>query len=87
MTEKDFVDDGWRPIDCKIGRMYFKGDFFARLVDDGIADIRAVTSDMYSLGTAKDMREVSELEKKWYKDKACTLRELADEYDKIAEKI
>lgn len=68
MTSQELVDNGWRPKQCMVGMLYFKGDFFAKFLDkeDGTVDIRSVRDDMNSLGYAKTFEEIKAIQKKFY---------------------
>lgn len=67
MTEKELIQFGYKPKQCKIGTLYFKGSIFVRL-NDNIADVREVVDDTNSFGTATTLDELKDIENKIYDD-------------------
>ena len=68
MTSQELIDAGWLPKQCMVGMLYFKGDFFAKFVNntDGVIDLRSVRDDMNSLGHAETFDEIKAIQKKFY---------------------
>lgn len=69
MTEKEILDYGTVEQNCKIGRLYFGTHFFYRFVNKEEVDVRSMDDDMHSLGKAKTIQEVKEIEKKYFQHK------------------
>lgn len=67
MTEKELIQFGYKPKQCKIGTLYFKGSIFVRL-NDHIADVREIVDDTNSFGTATTLDELKDIENKIYDD-------------------
>lgn len=61
MTEEQLINDGWKPELCKIGTLYFKGNYFCRL-DDETATVFSKSNDMTPLGTAKTFEEMEKIQ-------------------------
>ena len=68
MTSQELIDNGWRSKQCMVGMLYFKGDFFAKFLDnkDGTVDVRSIRDDMNSLGHASTFEEIKAIQKKFY---------------------
>ena len=58
MTNQELVDNGWKPRDCRVGTLYFNGDFFCRLKKDGIAVIYRCKDDMNPIGCAGTVEDI-----------------------------
>lgn len=67
MTEKELIQFGYKPKQCKIGTLYFKGSIFVKL-NDNTADVREVVDDTNSFGTATTLDELKNIENKIYDD-------------------
>jgi hypothetical protein len=65
MTSQELIDNGWVQRECKIGTLYFKGDFFGKLQGD-VFEMRSMRDDMSSIGTAKTFEDIREIQKKYY---------------------
>jgi hypothetical protein len=63
MTREELIDDGWRPQACRVGTLYFKGDFFCRL-DQDEAVVFSLSDDMHPLGRVKTLQEIAVLREK-----------------------
>lgn len=67
MTQDELINDGWIPRNCKIGTLYFKGNFFGKLTEStGTFELRSMTDDMNPLGTAKTFDDIKAIQKKYY---------------------
>lgn len=64
MVEQELIGAGWKPRDCRIGTLYFNGDFFCRLKDDGIAVIFRCNDDMNPIGFAGTVEDIKPLMQK-----------------------
>lgn len=64
MTKDDLIKDGWKPELCKIGTLYFKGDFFGHLKDDNFV-MFGIDDDMNPLGTAKTFEDIKQIKKEY----------------------
>lgn len=67
MTEEELIEFGYKPKQCKIGTLYFKGSIFVRL-NNSVADVREVADDTNSFGTATTLDELKCIENKIYDD-------------------
>lgn len=67
MTAKELVEFGYKPEQCKIGTLYFKGSIFV-ILNNNIADVREVGDDTNSFGTATTLDELKHFENKIYED-------------------
>ena len=63
MTHEDLVNYGYKPEDCKIGTLYFKGNLFCRL-DNDVATVRTIQDDMTDIGKASTIEELKKIEKR-----------------------
>ena len=67
MTQDELINDGWVPKNCKIGTLYFKGEFFGRIRGE-VFELRCIDNDMVPIGNAltlKDIRDVQKYHYKW----------------------
>lgn len=62
MTEQELIDKGWKPELCKIGTLYFKGNFFIRL-DNDKALVFSNHDDMHPLGKAENYEGIIAIQK------------------------
>lgn len=67
MTEQELIQFGYKPEQCKIGTLYFKGSIFVKL-NNNVADVREVVDDTNSFGTAATLDELKHVENKIYDD-------------------
>lgn len=67
MTVKELIEFGYKPEQCKIGTLYFKGSIFV-ILNNNIADVREVGDDTNSFGTATTLDELEHIENKIYDD-------------------
>ena len=72
MTKEDLINAGYKPQACKIGTLYFKDGFFCRLHADKCI-FYSTSDDMTPLGTVDTIEEITELEKKYYRDEIAAL--------------
>ncbi len=56
MTEKELIEFGYKPEQCKIGTLYFKGSIFV-ILNNNIADVREIGDDTASFGIATTLDE------------------------------
>ena len=68
MTKEDFLNDGWKPQQCKIGTLYFKDCFFARVLNDGKVSVSSVHDDMHTLAIVETKEEIDNTIKNFYRD-------------------
>ena len=92
MTKEDLIDDGWMPQDCKIGTLYFKENFFARLLDDGKISLFSIYEDMYPFAVVSDKNDFDKAIKGFYYDRISKLenkvkRLKEDFFEKYGESI
>ena len=64
MTNQELIDNGWKPRDCRVGTLYFNGDFFCRLKKDGIAVVYRCKDDMNPIGCAGTVDDILPLMEK-----------------------
>ena len=93
MTEKELIEFGYTPEECKIGTLYFKGSVVVRL-NDNISDVREVVDDTNSFGTATTLDELKCIENKIYDDliqkvekKITQYRIMIQYYEKLKNKL
>lgn len=77
MTLQELLDNGYKPQDCKIGTLYFKDGFFCRLHADKCI-FYSISDDMTPLGTVNTIDEMTELEKKYYRDEIADLETMLE---------
>jgi hypothetical protein len=93
MTHEDLINRGYKPEDCLIGTLYFKGNLFCRL-DNGVASVRTVQDDMTDIGKASTIEELMKIEKDYLnalightKEWATAILKLFDHYEKSNENL
>lgn len=79
MTVKELIEFGYKPEQCKIGTLYFKGSIFV-ILNNNIADVREVGDDTNSFGTATTLDELKYLENKIYEDLIQKVENKIDQY-------
>ena len=62
MTHEDLIKYGYKPEECKIGILYFKGNLFCKL-DNDVASVRTIQDDMTEIGKASTIEELKKIEK------------------------
>jgi hypothetical protein len=67
MTDNELKENGWNPMLCKIGTLYFKDNFFCKLRDNGIVSIYSVNDDMNPIGTVTTIDGIFGAIKHWYR--------------------
>ena len=55
MTVKELIEFGYKPEQCKIGILYFKGSIFV-ILNNNIADVREVGDDTNSFWNSYNFR-------------------------------
>lgn len=64
MTQECLINNGWESRECRIGTLFFKGDFFINLKENGIAAVFRCSNDMKPIGFAGTLNDIKELQKK-----------------------
>lgn len=89
MTHEDLVNYGYKPEDCKIGTLYFKGKLFCKL-DNGVASVRTIQDDMTDIGKASTIEELKKIEKQHFEEYMNNRKQFAnmilkmfDHYEKL----
>lgn len=84
MTHDELIKNGWIPRDCRVGTLYFKGDFFGSL-KDGVFELRSVTDDMTPIGNAMTFDDIRHIQQRYYRSyiDACEQR-LKNAKEKLA---
>ena len=79
MTDKELIEFGYKPEQCKIGTLYFKGSVVVRL-DNNIADVREVIDDTNRFGIATTIDELKLIENRIYDDLIQKVENKIDQY-------
>lgn len=79
MTEKELIEFGYKPEQCKIGILYFKGSVVVRL-DNNIADVREVIDYTNRFGVATTLDELKRIENRIYDDLIQKVENKIDQY-------
>lgn len=86
MTRKELKENGWYPQACKIGTLFFKGNFFCRFINDDTVTVMSTSNDMLPLGKATTLDELKKIQKEYDKEKIkeykMRLEELLQTYKK-----
>lgn len=69
MTKTELKENGWSPQACKIGTLFFKGNFFCRFINDDTVTVMSTSNDMLSLGKATTLDELKNIQKEYDKEK------------------
>lgn len=65
MTKTELKENGWSPQACKIGTLFFKGNFFCRFINDDTVTVMSTSNDMLSLGKATTLDELKNIQKEY----------------------
>lgn len=84
MTREDLLGYGYIARDCRISELFFKDNFFCRILKDGSVDFRCTDNDMVSRGIVNSIHELGEAEKKYYEEKAEYYKKLSNTFDNFA---
>ena len=79
MTAKELIEFGYKPEQCKIGTLYFKGSVFV-ILNNNVADVREVGDDTNSFGTVTTLDELKSIENKIYDDLIQKVENKIDQY-------
>lgn len=69
MTKTELKENGWSPQACKIGTLFFKGNFFCRFINDDTVTVMSTSNDMLPLGKATTLDELKDIQKEYDKEK------------------
>lgn len=85
MTAEELKQLGYKPKLCKIGTLYFKGNFFCSIDSDGVVDLRSSDDDMSTLAKVTTPQELKQQEAKYYRDMANHYKTMAEAYETLAD--
>lgn len=63
MTKEELEKEGWVPQLCRVGTLFFKGNFFCRIKDDKVI-VFNVKYDMTPLGEAETFEDIKKIQMK-----------------------
>ena len=84
LTHEDLIADGWQPKECKVGTLYFKGDFFGGFRGE-VFELRSMMDDMTPIGNAITFNDIRQVQQHYYRSyiEVCEQR-LKDAKEKLA---
>lgn len=84
MTHDELIKNGWIPRNCRVGTLYFKGDFFGSFRGE-VFELRSVTDDMTPIGNAMTFDDIRHIQQYYYRAyiEVCKQR-LKDAKEKLA---
>ena len=89
MTKKELIKFGFEPEECRVGTLYFKGNFFCRKRGNAFPGEYVIfhrSDDMSPLGTVRTTEEIVQIEKDYERASIKCLenavREMKDDFEK-----